>query len=110
MRGLLTEFERTYSHIILDSPPILAVSDSALLGTHADGMVLVLRSGATEQRAAERAIDQVRRVGVRVFGAVLNGVASATVEESYYMQYYYSYHPKQPTGWKKLAKSLQKMS
>jgi hypothetical protein len=32
------------------------------------------------------------------------------VEESYYMQYYYSYHPKEPTGWKKLAKSLQKMS
>ncbi len=110
MEQLLREFEGTYSHIILDSPPILAVTDSAILGTHTDGMVLVLRSGDTEQRAAERAVDQVRRVGVRVFGAVLNEVASATVEESYYMQYYYSYHPKQRSGWKKLAQSLQKMS
>jgi succinoglycan biosynthesis transport protein ExoP len=110
MQRLLKEFERTYSHIILDSPPILAVTDSAMLGTHADGMVLVLRSGNTEQRAAERAVDQLRRIGVRIFGAVLNEVASATVEESYYMQYYYSYHPKQRTGWKKLAQSLQKMS
>jgi hypothetical protein len=30
------------------------------------------------------------------------------VEESYYMQYYYSYHPKKRSGWKKLAHSLQK--
>ena len=110
MKQLLREFEGTYDQIILDSPPILAVTDSAMLGTHTDGMVLVLRSGHTEQRAAERAVDQVRRVGVRILGAVLNEVASATEEESYYMQYYYSYHPKERTGWKKLAQSLQKIS
>ena len=109
MQELLRELEGTYKHIIIDSPPILAVTDSAILATHTDGMVLVLRSGETEQRAAERAIDQVRRVGVRVFGAVLNEVASTTVEESHYMQYYYSYHPKERTGgWKKLAQALHK--
>ena len=111
MQQLLRHFEGTYNHIILDSPPILAVTDSAILATHTDGMVLVLRSGETEQRAAERAVDQVRRVGVRVFGAVLNEVASTTVEESYYMQYYYSYHPKERArGWKKLAQVLQRTS
>ncbi len=110
MQQLLKDFEGTYNHIILDSPPILVVSDSAILGTHTDGLVLVLRSGETEQRAAERAVDQVRRIGVRVFGAVLNEVASSTVEESYYMQYHYSYHPKQRTGWEKLVRSLQRTS
>ena len=70
----------------------------------------MLRSGETEQRAAERAVDQLCRVDVRIFGTVLNEMASATAEESYYMQYYYSYHPKKRTGWKKLAQSLQKMS
>ena len=108
MRRLLKKFAGAYSHIILDTPPILAVTDSAMLGTHADGVVLVLRSGETEQRAAERAVDQVRRVGVRILGAVLNEVASTTVEESYYMQHYYSYHPRERTGWKKLAHSLHK--
>ena len=98
MQQLLRHFEETYTHVILDSPPILAVTDSAILGALADGSVLVLRSGETEQRAAERAVDQVRRVGVRVFGAGLNEVASTTVEESYYMQYYYDYHPKERTG------------
>ena len=111
MQQLLRHFEGTYAHIIIDSPPILAVTDSAILATHTDGMVLVLRSGETEQRAAERAVDQVRRVGVRVFGAVLNEVSSSTVEESYYMQYYYSYHPKErASGWKKLAQTLQRTS
>ena len=110
MQQLLRDFEGTYNHIILDSPPILAVTDSAMLGTHTDGLILVLRSGETEQRAAERAVDQVRRVGVRVFGAVLNEVASSTVEESYYMQYYYSYHPKERTRWKKLVHSLNRTS
>ena len=110
MQQLLRDFEGTYNHVILDSPPILAVSDSAILGTHTDGLVLVLRSGETEQRAAERAVDQVRRIGVRVFGAVLNEVASSTVEESYYMQYHYSYHPKERTGWEKLVHSLQRTS
>ena len=109
MRDVLDELSATYSYIILDTPPILAVTDAAILGKHADGVVLVLRSGETEQRAAERAVDQVGRVGVRVFGAVLNEVASSTVEESYYMQYYYSYHPQERTGWKKLAHSIQKV-
>ena len=111
MQQLLRHFEGSYNHILIDSPPILAVTDSAILATHTDGMILVLRSGETEQRAAERAVDQVRRVGVRVFGAVLNEVSSTTVEESYYMQYYYSYHPKERTrGWKKLAQALQRTS
>ena len=107
MQQLLKDFEGTYTNVILDSPPILAVTDSAILGAHTDGMVLVLRSGETEQRAAERAVDQVRRVGVRIFGAVLNEVASSTVEESYYMQYYYNYHPQERTGWKKLAHTIE---
>ena len=108
MQRLLEEFEGKYSHVILDTPPILAVTDSAILGAHTDGVVLVMRSGETEQRAAERAVDKLRRVGVRVFGAVLNEVASTTVEDSYYMQYYYSYHPREQGGLKKLAKGLQK--
>ena len=110
MGQLLRDLEGTYNHIILDSPPILVVTDSAIVGTHTDGLILVLRSGETEQRAAERAVEQVRRVGVRVFGAVLNAVSSSTVEESYYMQYYYSYHPKQRTRWQKLVHSLHRTS
>jgi capsular exopolysaccharide synthesis family protein len=112
MKRLLEEFEGRYSQVIVDSPPMLAVTDAAVLAQHTDGVVLVLRSGETEQRAAERAVDQLRRLTVRVFGAVLNEVATTTTEESYYLQYYYAYQPRQEApeeqGWAKLKKGLSR--
>jgi capsular exopolysaccharide synthesis family protein len=108
MERLLEEFEGRYSHIIVDSPPVLAVTDAALVGAYCDGMVLVLRSGETEQRASERSVDQLRRIGVRVFGAVLNEVSTATTEESYYLQYYYSYHPRETKTLGRLREGLSK--
>jgi Mrp family chromosome partitioning ATPase len=71
---------------------------------------LVLRSGETEQRAAERAVEQLRRLGVRVFGAVLNEVSTTTTEESYYLQYYYAYQPteEEDEKWTKLRRGLSR--
>ena len=109
MKRLLEELEGRYSHVIIDTPPVLAVTDAAVLGAHTDGVVLVLRSGETEQRAAERAVDQLRRVGIRLFGAVLNEVSTSTAEESYYLQYYYSYHPKTQGGWQRLREGVSKV-
>ncbi len=108
MERLLEALEGKYSHVILDSPPVLAVTDSSVLGAHSDGVVVVLRSGETEQKAAERAVDQLRRIGVRVFGAVLNEVATSTPEESYYLQYYYSYRPESKARGSKLKERISK--
>ncbi len=109
MVRILEEFEGRYDQIIIDSPPLLAVTDAAILAVHTDGAVLVLRSGETEQRAAERSVDQLRRLGVRVFGAVLNEVSAASPDESYYLQYYYSYQPSGGGGWKRLREGLSRV-
>jgi tyrosine-protein kinase Etk/Wzc len=112
MVRILEEFEGRYDQIIIDSPPVLAVTDAAILAVHTDGAVLVLRSGETEQRAAERSVDQLRRLGVRVFGAVLNEVSAANPDESYYLQYYYSYQPAgtpTQTGWQRLREGFGKV-
>ncbi len=93
MQKLLEDFKGKYSQIIVDSPPVLAVTDASVLAGHVDGAVLVLRSGETEQRAAERSVDQLRRLSVRILGAVLNEVAISANDESYYLQYYYHYSP-----------------
>ena len=57
-------------------------------------------------------MDQLRRLNVRVFGAVLNEVATTTTEESYYLQYYYAYQPRQEApeeqGWAKVRKGLSR--
>ena len=92
MEELLGALESEYNYVVIDSPPILAVTDAAVLAAQADGSVLVVRSGRTDQRAARRAMDQLDRVGVRVLGAVLNEVAPSVTEESYYFKYIYSYY------------------
>lgn len=109
MAQILEDFEGRYDQVIIDSPPVLAVTDAAILAVHTDGAVLVLRSGETEQRTAERSVDQLRRLGVRVFGAVLNEVSATSPDESYYLQYYYSYHPTDAGGWQRLREGLTKV-
>lgn len=58
-------------YILFDSPPVLAASDAALLGAKVDGVVLVVRAGATRRDHAARAREALERVHVRLLGAVL---------------------------------------
>jgi tyrosine-protein kinase Etk/Wzc len=85
MHRLLEELRAEYDTVIFDSPPTLAVTDASVLGTSSDAVILVLRAGETEETAAQRALEQLRRVQARVAGAVLNGV------ERNGDQYYYDY-------------------
>lgn len=110
MQRLLEALEGKYARIVMDSPPVLAVTDASVLGSFSDGVVLVLRSGETEQRAAERAVDQLKRIGARVLGAVLNEVAGSTPEESYYLKYYYSYRPEGTPRRSRIRKSLSRVA
>lgn len=96
MQRLIRELEDDYDQIVIDSPPMLAVTDTSVLSAQADGVLLVMRSGETEQRAGERSVDQLRRLDVRIFGAVLNEVSTSAAEDSYYLQYYYAYEPDTP--------------
>ena len=90
---LIEEFEGRYDQVIIDSPPVLAVTDSAILAVQTDGVVIVLRSRETKQRAAERSVDQLRHLGVRVFGAVLNAVTTANPDEELLLAVLLQLHP-----------------
>jgi non-specific protein-tyrosine kinase len=59
------------SYILFDSPPVLAASDAALLGSKLDGVLLVIRAGHTRREHAARAREALERVHVRLIGAVL---------------------------------------
>ena len=88
MSRLLEELRGTYETVIFDSPPTLAVTDAAVLSTSTDATIMVVRSGETEEGAAQRALEQLRRVQARIAGVVLNGVSRNG--DRYY--YYYDYH------------------
>jgi capsular exopolysaccharide synthesis family protein len=74
MRSLLHQVRDLYNLVIVDSPPVNILTDAALLGTHADGVVLVARAGSTDASALTYAVEQLGHVRAPVLGVVLNDI------------------------------------
>jgi capsular exopolysaccharide synthesis family protein len=90
MRKTLAGLSEAFDLIVLDTPPLLAASDAAILATISDGVVLVVRAGVTEAEAGQQAIAQLQSVGARVVGAVLNDPDSKLEQYGGYYNYDYS--------------------
>ena len=71
------------STILFDSPPVLAVTDAALLGSQLDGVLLVIKAGHTRREHAARAREALERVNVRIVGAVLANAPRASTATRY---------------------------
>lgn len=97
MRALLQSLEESYEAVILDSAPLNVVTDAAVLGTKADGVVLIARASVTDRGAVHYAVEQLRNVRAPILGSVLNDVdfrrdgrySSKYGKYGYYYQYYY---------------------
>ena len=74
LREFVTEVRRSYDAVIIDSPPLLAVTDPAIIGSHADGVILVVRSSSTKRHELERAAEILDAVGTPVLGIVVNSI------------------------------------
>jgi succinoglycan biosynthesis transport protein ExoP len=72
-----------FEWVIIDTPPVLAVTDASILAREATGVAFVLGSGMTRRRLAERAIETLAIGGPRILGAVLNRVESSRETYSY---------------------------
>ena len=90
MRKTLASLSEAFDLIVLDTPPLLAASDAAILATLADGVVLVVRAGVTEAEAGQQAMQQLMSVGARVVGAVLNDPDSKVQSYGGYYKYDYA--------------------
>ncbi len=88
MNQLLAECRGLYTHIVLDSPPLLSITDSVVLAHDADAVVLVVRQGKANKHAVRRARDLLLRASTRITGTVLNAVDLNSPE--YYAYYGYS--------------------
>ena len=88
----IAELRTKYKFIIIDSPPILAATDAVILSVQTDGVLLVVRSGATPKEAFTRTRDLLSSVKCRLLGVVLNAVDSSAPDYYYSYRYYpYSY-------------------
>ena len=74
MKNLIAELESRYDILLIDSPPLNVVTDAAVLGTVADGVVMIARAGITEKLGLMFAVEQLRNVRAPLLGCVLNDV------------------------------------
>jgi capsular exopolysaccharide synthesis family protein len=84
IRSAAQQFDR----IVIDSPPIAAVSDALIVSAQVDGTIVVVKAGATTRDAARRTLRSLADVNARVLGVVLNDVDT---KDSRYGAYYYAY-------------------
>jgi capsular exopolysaccharide synthesis family protein len=87
-RQLVAELRSRYDRVIIDSPPVVAVTDPTILSTLVDGTVLVLRAFKTRKELARHALRSIHDVGGKLVGGVLNAVDFSKIEYKYSYYYY----------------------
>ena len=91
MEKMLTDLRSRYDVIILDAPPLLPVTDAALLATRADGAVVVVRHGRTTRDQLTHALERLEAVDSKALGLVMNMTPARKSQSGY--GYGYGYAP-----------------
>ncbi|HEX9933736.1 MAG TPA: polysaccharide biosynthesis tyrosine autokinase, partial [bacterium] len=88
MEKFIGDLSSRFDIILFDTPPVIAVTDAAVLATKLDGCILVVRSGKTSQDALLRSKVLLDNVKANVLGVLVNGVNVERIYGSYYYYYY----------------------
>jgi len=91
MREVLALLSTMYDVVLVDSPPVLPVSDSQLLSTMVDGVVVVINSRKTSKQQVRAACTKLEFARAKIFGVVLNQVDVRHPDYKYYSHYYRRY-------------------
>lgn len=92
MAEIVTELRKRFDYVIIDTPPLIAVTDASVLSTIVDGVVMVLKAGQTTKELAKRAHKNLREINAKIIGAILNDVDFERDRYYYYYPYYYKYY------------------
>jgi capsular exopolysaccharide synthesis family protein len=120
MLNLLATLGSEYDRIIIDSPPVTAVTDPVVLSQIVDGVVIVVQANSTERIIVRRAIDQMKAVDAHIFGVVLNKLDEKMTKYYHLYSYFYRYYGEDekrsaeekliPMSWRgKLRNSVKKL-
>ncbi|MCI0485550.1 MAG: polysaccharide biosynthesis tyrosine autokinase [Blastocatellia bacterium] len=93
MKSMLAKLSERYDHIVIDSPPLINVTDPVILSTLVDGVILVVHGGKSTRDVLRRARQELTNVGAKIFGVVLNNVdlRHEGYDDYYYYRYYSAY-------------------
>jgi capsular exopolysaccharide synthesis family protein len=88
MREVLVQMRQTFDVIVLDTPPILVVSDPLIVAAHVDGMILVSKASKTRLDALKRAAATLERGAIRLIGVIVNHQTGSSAQGYYYAEYH----------------------
>jgi polysaccharide biosynthesis transport protein len=91
MKKCLAVLTQRYDHVLVDTPPLLAVTDGSILANMVDGVILVISGGDTPKEAIIRSKHLLACAQAKIIGAMLNNVDLHTCEPNYYSRYFYGY-------------------
>ena len=93
MKDLLSLLREKYEFVVIDAPPVIAVTDAAVLAPQVDGVMLVIESARNDRDIILKAKSLLEKVHVNILGAVLNNVREKNLYGDY--NYYYTYYSKE---------------
>ncbi len=91
MANFLTELKESFDFIIIDSPPILAVTDAVVLASRMDAVFLVIQAGRATIQGVTRAYIALKNVSAPLKGAIVNDLKAESFLKYGYYRYYYRY-------------------
>ncbi len=97
-RRLLDVAGKTFSHIIIDSPPIASFTDGVLISSMVDGVLLVVHGGKTSRQVVKRTRQMLQEIGAKIIGVVLNKIDVRSQNYYYHQDYKDYYSPAQTNG------------
>ncbi len=93
MEDLVAQLRTEYDFVLIDTPPVLAVTDASILGRLTDAAILIIRYGAAQKHVVQRCIDVLDRSSAHLLGVAVNAVDFKAPEYSeYYGRKYYEYY------------------
>ncbi|WP_236011662.1 CpsD/CapB family tyrosine-protein kinase [Alicyclobacillus fructus] len=96
MVDLMHELRERFDLVVIDSPPVLSVSDTLALSRAADGVLFVIDSQKSHRNHVKRAVQTLQQVDAHLLGVVLNRVKRSRTDAYYYYYRYYQTSSQQP--------------
>ncbi len=86
-KAIVEAMQSSFRYVVIDTPPLAAFVDAAIISTLVDKTIYVIRAGRVDKKEVVEAVDQLRKANADILGVVLNGTARSSSHYDYYTYY-----------------------